>query len=146
MIQWPVKNPFIHPIKVQTEQIDGLNHVNNKVYLDWVEKVSWLHSLAVGIDQQVYEKAGKVMVIRQHELNYHASAKCNDDLLFATWVDLPSSQVKRTRHFMIKRPSDGKKIFSGHTIWVCMEVATQKACKIPDNFITPYLTNTEEKI
>ena len=43
-LNWKYKNPFIEEFTVTKEDIDILGHVNNKVYLNWCEIVSWKHS------------------------------------------------------------------------------------------------------
>lgn len=132
--------------KVAPTDLDSLNHVNNKVYLDWLEKLAWQHSLAVGIDELTNSKFGKLMVVVQHELNYHAAAHLDDHLSLKTWLNADEKRIgccKRKRHYEITRDSDQKIIFSAHTIWACMNLTTQKAAKLPLEFIDPYFRQPE---
>ena len=46
---WDYQNPHVLEFQVLKESIDVLGHVNNKVYLDWCEQVSWDHSKSLGI-------------------------------------------------------------------------------------------------
>lgn len=135
---WPHPNPFILEHRVKSDELDFLNHVNNKVYLAWMEHIAWQHSLSVGIDYDQQKEQGKIMVVKQHELNYLAPCFLDDKLLMGTWIGERIGCCQRKRHYEIYREADGKKIFSGHTIWVCMDLHTQKACKIPDLFIDAY--------
>jgi acyl-CoA thioester hydrolase len=137
-MKWQHPKPFILEHTVLTPEIDHLNHVNNKVYLEWMEKVSWAHSLAVGIDMALMEQLGKVMVIRQHELNYRAGCYLEDELLIGTWVSAPLSPRRRKRHYQIIRKSDAKTVFTGHTLWICMDLKTHKSCNMPSEFIEAY--------
>jgi len=137
-MKWNHPDPFILEHKVLDSEIDHLNHVNNKVYLEWMEKVSWAHSLAVGIDMQVMKALGKVMVIGQHEMNYHAGCYLGDELLIGTWVSAPLSPRRRKRHYQIIRQADGKTVFSGHTQWICMDLNTHKSANMPEAFIEAY--------
>lgn len=131
--------PFIEEHIVTEDEIDFLDHVNNQVYLDWMIKISWQHSLAVGIDHDLQQQLGKIMVVKQHELNYHAPAYQNDKLIISTWIGEPEGCCTRKRYYQIIRESDQRKIFSGHTVWVCMDLATKKASQIPSEFINAYL-------
>lgn len=67
--------------QVVASDLDGLNHVNNKVYLNWMESIAWQHSLSVGINQTTQQQIGKLMVVKQHQLNYLSPAKLDDKLV-----------------------------------------------------------------
>ncbi|QCU90530.1 acyl-CoA thioesterase [Thiomicrorhabdus sediminis] len=137
-MNWQHAKPFIIEHKVNADEIDHLNHVNNKVYLQWMEHISWQHSLAVGIDFDLMQQLGKVMVIAQHEMNFRAGCYLDDELLIGSWVEAPSSAKKRMRYYQIIRNSDQKTVFTGHTLWVCMDLETHKSCPIPKEFIDAY--------
>lgn len=138
MIQWKHPNTFVMEHTVNQDEIDFLNHVNNKVYLAWIEEVSWKHSLAVGVNEDTHKQEGKVMVIKEHLLKYHAGCFLGDRLIIGTWVGEMIGTRKRKRHFEIYREKDGRMVFSGHTIWACMDLETYRGCDIPEPFITPY--------
>ena len=53
---WDYKNPHVLEFKVFKENIDVLGHVNNKVYLDWCELVSWDHSKSLGVTPKIYQE------------------------------------------------------------------------------------------
>ena len=41
MLPWDLENPYTLDIKVQPEDIDGLGHANNTVYVTWLERCAW---------------------------------------------------------------------------------------------------------
>ena len=47
---WDYPTPFTQPAVPQAGDIDGLNHTNNAVYVQWCEKIGWAHSEALGLD------------------------------------------------------------------------------------------------
>ena len=55
-LSWKYSNPHILEFKVVSDDIDILGHVNNKVYLNWCERVSWDHSAKLGITPDTYKK------------------------------------------------------------------------------------------
>lgn len=139
MIAWKHPTPFILPHTVTEDEIDLFHHVNNKVYLSWVEQVAWQHSLAVGIDETEQQRLGKIMVVKQHQLNYHRGCFLGDELLLGTWVGELINPRTRKRHYQFYRLSDEKLVFSGHTLWSCMDLKTYRGCTIPQDYMTPYL-------
>lgn len=138
-MKWHHPSPFILEHTVSEEDLDFLQHVNNKKYLNWIEWISWQHSLSVGIDQALQQKVGKIMVVKQHELNYHAGCFLDDELLIGTWVGEQIGCCQRKRFYQIFRKSDERLVFSGHTLWACMDLKTYRASAIPDEFIHAYL-------
>ena len=47
---WDFKAPFTLSLRVLPEHIDGLEHTNNAVYVNWCEEVAWAHSESLGLD------------------------------------------------------------------------------------------------
>lgn len=137
-LNWQHPNPFILEHTVLESDIDHLGHVNNKIYLQWMENVSWDHSSFVGIDTPLIKQLGKVMVIVRHEMNFNAACYLGDSLKIGSWVNAPSSPRKRTRFYQVIRESDGQTVFTGQTLWVCMDLETKKSTRMPSEFIEPY--------
>src|SRR5690242_19267631 len=74
---------FEMTVAVSAPDIDGLNHVNNTVYLRWVQEVAIAHwkSLAPA---EAQEKIS--WVVLRHEIDYQAAANLGDEILLRTWV------------------------------------------------------------
>jgi acyl-CoA thioester hydrolase len=68
--------------KVGSKDIDTLNHVNNVVYLEWVNEIAKLHweQLAKEHVQDYY------WVVRKHVIEYFKPALLNEELTISTWV------------------------------------------------------------
>ena len=68
--------------KVGSKDIDTLNHVNNVVYLEWVNEIAKLHweQLAKEHVQDYY------WVVRKHVIEYFKPALLNEELTITTWV------------------------------------------------------------
>ena len=66
-LNWHHKNPFVEEFRVTKEDIDILGHVNNKVYLNWCETVSWNHSASLGITSKTYEELKCACVVIKSE-------------------------------------------------------------------------------
>jgi acyl-CoA thioester hydrolase len=141
-INWDFPKPHILPQKVEAKHIDVVGHVNNVVYLRWLEKVAWNHSEQLGLDWSDYERERRAMVARRHELDYLAAAFEGDDLLLATWIIENDKKVSLTRAYQIIRESDGLCLMRARTRWVCMDLDTGKARRMPKAFIEGYKVST----
>ena len=59
--------PYIHNITVKETEIDSLNHVNNVVYLQWINDVSALHWKTLSTDEI---NSKYIWVAVRHEIDY----------------------------------------------------------------------------
>lgn len=113
-------------VSVQPDDIDGQNHVNNTVYLRWVQDVANAHwkSLA-GADAQ--ETIGWVVV--RHEIDYKMPANLGDEIVLRTWVG-QASRLKFERFTEIKRKADGRLLAQARTLWVPIDANTGKPTRV----------------
>lgn len=93
------KVSYEHSFKVRLLHIDDLNHVNNTVYLQWVQEVAHRHwdSLA---PKEI--KDSSVWMVLRHEIDYLSQAYLNDKITIYTWID-ETIGVKSTRIVHIYR-------------------------------------------
>ena len=71
-LSWDFNNPHILKFKVNKNDIDILGHVNNKVYLDWSEAVSWDHSKFLGVSHEDFQKVKSACVVVKNDIEYLA--------------------------------------------------------------------------
>ena len=83
-IEWDYPNPHQLDVVVRPEDIDGLGHTNNTVYVKWCEKVAWDHSCALGLDLAAYRELDRAMAITRSEYDYLQAAYEGDQLIAAT--------------------------------------------------------------
>ena len=84
------KQPFEIGIEIQPGDIDVLGHVNNVVFLRWVQDAAVAHWSALTNEQQ---KAEVVWVVARHEIDYKKPAMPGDPLRARTWVGGASRTV-----------------------------------------------------
>ncbi|WP_019555878.1 acyl-CoA thioesterase [Thiomicrorhabdus arctica] len=136
---WQSSQPFIHGHTVQVDELDFLQHVNNKTYLTWMEQVAWLHSQSVGINHDTQKRLNRIMVIKEHRMFYHAGSYLDDELLIGTWLGEQKGCCVRERHYQIIRVGDGLTVFTATTEFVCVDLKNLRPKPIPEAFIAPYL-------
>jgi acyl-CoA thioester hydrolase len=104
---------FELPITVLAADIDQLGHVNNVVYLRWVQDVAaahW-HAAAPPADQ-----VKVVWVVVRHEIDYKRPALLADAVLARTWVGTASGR-RFERHTEILRVADRRLLARARTVW-----------------------------
>lgn len=109
-------------IAVTPADIDQLGHVNNVVYLRWVQEIAIAHwKAAATIEQQ--ERL--LWVVLRHEIDYKSPAVLGDTLSVKTWVGTASA-LKFERHTEFSRTSDGRAIAQARTIWCPIDVKSRR--------------------
>ncbi|MGV8918786.1 MAG: acyl-CoA thioesterase [Pseudomonas sp.] len=137
-MSWDLATPFVMDLTVSTDDIDGLGHANNAVYVTWLERCAWRHSQQLGLDLTEYRRIDRAMAVVRNEIDYLASAYEDDELQVATWIVEWDQRLKMTRRFQIKRPSDGVTLLRAQTTFCCIELSTGKPKRMPPEFIEGY--------
>jgi acyl-CoA thioester hydrolase len=135
---WDYPAPFTISVAPQTGDIDGLNHVNNAVYLQWCEQAGWAHSEHLGLYLDDYRRLDRAMAIRRGEYDYLLPAVLGDELQLSTWLIASDGKLCMTRCFQLVKPSSGQTILRGRWELVCIELTSGKARRMPPEFIAVY--------
>ena len=114
-------------ISVMLGEIDEQNHVNNAVYLRWVQEVATAHWRAVA-SAEAQESIG--WVVLRHEIDYNAPARVGDDVVLRTWVG-EATRLRFKRFTEIRRSSDGELLSTTRTIWCPINAQTGRPIRLP---------------
>lgn len=112
--------PFELAIDVRPEDIDQLGHVNNVVYLRWVQEAATAHWMALTSDE---EQAALLWVIVRHEIDYKRPAFLADKIVARTWVG-PAVRLGFERNTELLRASDRKLLARARTLWCPVDPGT----------------------
>ena len=129
---WDYKNPHVLEFQVFRENIDILGHVNNKVYLDWCEIVSWDHSKSLGISPEIYKDLRCACVVIKNKIEYLGSLFEDDSIIISTWITKTDSRLKLSRLFQVIRLEDNKTVFRSNVDYVCISLDTYKPIRMPE--------------
>jgi acyl-CoA thioester hydrolase len=135
---WDKNNPYIIMLLVDSSDIDELGHVNNAAYVRWLERCAWRHSESLGLGVAEYKTLDRAMVVLRHEIDYLAAAYLHDEVMVATWIVASDNKLRLTRHFQIMRPKDQATLLRARSNFVCIELSSGKARRMPEIFIQTY--------
>ena len=116
------------------ENIDELGHVNNAVWVQWVQQVAVAHweSVADAAHKQAY-----YWVVVRHEIDYLRAAHAGDRITARTWVgDAP--QGARFDRFVEFSGADGKLCVRAHTHWAIIDKALGRPIRVPPEVVAPF--------
>ena len=123
--------------RVAPDEIDGLGHVNNQVYLDWFMSAATRHSGLVGWHVDKMLAMGEGWVVRRHEIDYLLPVLPGDAVRMRTWVET-AERASSERYYEIFRVSDGKMVCRGQTVWVWINYKTGRPSRIPEAVIRDF--------
>ena len=90
------RSAFVLDVRVRYSECDPMGHVNNAVYLQYLEDAAIRHAAAAGWPEtRLRAQAGGVFVARKHEIDYIRAAVPDDWLRITTW---PSSMQGATAY------------------------------------------------
>jgi acyl-CoA thioester hydrolase len=119
--------PFEMSIAVEPADIDRQNHVNNAVYVRWIQEVAAAHWNA-NAPAPARDEIGWVVV--RHEIDYKAAAGLDDEVILRTWVG-QASRATFERFVEVLRKLDRKPLAQARTLWVPINPATGKPTRVP---------------
>jgi acyl-CoA thioester hydrolase len=124
--------------RVAPEEIDEYAHVNNTVYLQWLDRIAWAHSAELGISLDHCIALRRGMAVRHTRVDYLEAALLEDSLLIATWLVACDGRLRCTRRFEIVRLSDAKRVLEAEIEYFCLQLDTGKPCRFPQEFVECY--------
>lgn len=122
---------------VQKQHIDVLGHVNNVVYVQWMQDVAAAHVEALGLGLQQYLQLQHAMVAVEHQVQYRKAALEGDELILRTWLN-DLNALYSIRQYAFYRPADQSILFTGQTKWACVEINTGRPKRLSASFTQAY--------
>lgn len=117
------------PIRVRPEDIDELGHVNNVVYLRWVQDAAVAHWQARAEPE---DQEALVWVVSRHELDYLRPAFADTGVVALTWVGVATARGFE-RHTELVRAGDGKVLVRARTLWVPLDRETMRPTDVSES-------------
>ena len=124
-------------ITVQAKDIDSLGHVNNVVYMHWMQDVATAHIDALGLGLREYLELKHAMVAVEHHVQYRKAAFEGEKIILRTWLD-DINALYSFRQYVFYRPQDQSVLFMGNTKWACVEIATGRPKRMSPTFSQAY--------
>ena len=117
------------------EHIDELGHVNNAVWVQWIQQVAVAHWEAVA---DPAHQLAYFWVIVRHEIDYLRPAVEGDRVIGRTWVGEAPMGARFDRH-MEFAGNDGRICVRARTFWAIVEKAVGRPIRVPPEVVAPFL-------
>jgi len=140
VVDWDFPDPHVVTLEVVATDIDAYDHVNNAVYLSWFDRVAWSHSAALGITLDECVRIRRGMAAHRTEIDYHRAAVLGDRVAVGTWIVSTDGRLRVERRFQVRRVPDGDTLARARTDYVCINLDSGRAARMPDSFHARYVT------
>ncbi len=114
-------------VAVLPADIDEQNHVNNSVYLRWVQDIATAHWRARASPAA---QAAIDWVVLRHEIDYKTPAAAGDQILLRTWVG-KATGLTFERFTEIRRKIDKQLLSQARTLWCPINIKTGRPVRVP---------------
>jgi acyl-CoA thioester hydrolase len=135
-----VPSPLVDPLQytmrwpVRAYEIDGNGHVNNTVYLSWVEEIATAHAEAAGYGREWSAMQGGGWVIRRSEITYHRPAVYGDEVEITVRVERIKG-ARGVRRTTMRRAADGELFADALTEWVWIRLSDGRPASVPRELV-----------
>ncbi len=123
------------------EHIDELGHVNNAVWVQWVQDMATAHWNAVASPDHI---AAFAWVVIRHELDYRGNIVAGETVTGETFIPGQPSGAKFDRRVDF-RNSAGKVIVSANTTWAMIDRESGRLARVRPEVAAPFLTSGEDR-
>ena len=124
---------FVVPLTVADTDIDENGHVNNVVYVRWLQDVGTAHWMA-RFDADT--RGQWSWVASRHEVDYFRALPPGSKPVARTWVGDP--QGARFNRYVRIENEDGQLCAQGVSEWVLVDGSTMRPSRIPPGMIAPF--------
>ncbi|MFN7397787.1 MAG: acyl-CoA thioesterase [Sandaracinobacter sp.] len=124
---------YQHIIRILPNDIDFMGHVNNAVYLTWVQDAVISYWEKVAPSDAV---ARHLWVALKHEITYRAPAFLDDTVL----ADVVATGVQGSRAFFTTLIQRGDTILAEvKSSWCCLDTATRRPARIAKDLAARFI-------
>jgi acyl-CoA thioester hydrolase len=125
---------FEYPITILQSDIDEQGHVNNIIYLKWVQEAAIAHWISVANTQMLEDN---LWVVSRHEIDYLKSAYFDSKLIAKTWVTDPQG-AKSERYINIVDAETETIYAKIKTTWYLLDSKTKRPKRIDAEIVNVF--------
>ena len=143
MADFDFPTPHVIELTVRPEDIDAYQHVNNAVYLTWLDRAAWSHSTALGVPLEQCLALRRGMAAQRIEIEYLRAALTGDVVRTATWIVSADGRLRAQRRFQVQRAADRQTLARARIDYVCINLDTGRATRMPQSFARAYVVTAQ---
>ncbi|MEE4539698.1 MAG: acyl-CoA thioesterase [Erythrobacter sp.] len=125
---------FTRRFTAEARHIDELGHVNNSVWVQWVQQLATSHWDAAARDE---DQAQFLWVVIRHEIDYRGNIGDGAIVTGETWIEGEPRGATSIRQCEF-RNDEGKVLVTARTTWAMLERATGRLARVRADVLRPF--------
>lgn len=131
---------FTHTFTAGPQHIDELGHVNNAVWVQWIQDLATAHWDAAARPD---DHARFFWVVVRHEIDYRGNIAAGESVTGETWIDGSPQGAKSDRRVDF-RDAAGKAIVSARTTWAMLDKESGRLVRVRPEVVAPFQPDEPE--
>jgi acyl-CoA thioester hydrolase len=127
--------PFTRNFTASPDDIDALGHVNNAVWVRWIQEMATSHWQAVAAPKHI---AAYHWVVTRHEIDYRGNIAAGESVTARSWIESEpkGAQFDRRVDFV---DAKGKVIVRANTTWAMIDTKTGRLARVRPEVSAPFM-------
>jgi acyl-CoA thioester hydrolase len=125
---------FTLAITATAADIDELGHVNNAVWVRWIQQIATAHWDAVA---PADHRAAYIWVVTRHEIDYRGNVAAGETVRAETWVDTPPQGARFDRKVRFVDAA-GRVVVDAVTTWALLDRTTGRLLRVRPEVAAPF--------
>jgi acyl-CoA thioester hydrolase len=127
--------PFTRNFTASPSDIDALGHVNNAVWVKWIQEMATSHWQAVAAPKHI---AAYHWVVTRHEIDYRGNIAAGESVTARSWIESApkGAQFDRRVDFV---DAKGKVIVRANTTWAMIDTKTGRLVRVRPEVSAPFM-------
>ena len=130
-----LNQPFSLTFTAQAHHIDVMGHVNNAVWVQWMEAIATAHWEAVAPPEHV---AAYAWVVTRHEIDYRGNIAEGEGATAVTTIPAGPRGARFDRHVEFRDAAE-KSLVRAVSTWVLVDRASGRVLRVPTEVAAPFL-------
>ncbi len=126
---------FARTFRAAPEHIDELGHVNNTVWVQWIQDMATAHWDAVARPE---DRAAFFWVVVRHEIDYRGNVSEGAEVTATTWIEGGAQGAKSLRRVEFA-DAGGKRLVSAATTWAMIDRASGRLARVRPEVLAAFL-------
>ena len=135
-----MSNRYTQTFTAKPEHIDELGHVNNAVWVDWIQQIATAHWGAVASPEH---QATYVWVVTRHEIDYRGNIALGESVIAETFIPAAPTGARFDR-WVEFTDAAGKVIVSAKTTWAVLDRASGRLQRVRAEVAAPFMPFASE--
>lgn len=136
---WDLPSPHVIELRATAADIDAYQHVNNAVYVTWLDRAAWDHSAALGLPLERCVALDRGMAVLRSVIAYLRPALLDDAIEVATWLVPGGGRLRVGRRFQVCRAPGRETLVRAEIDYACIELSSGRPARWPTEFRERYV-------